>query len=135
VVVGTLLVVGFLSGCGGSAPAPTEKSARPSWILNPNQDGKTGAVGVSGKTYDQKVSTQRKQAISRALDELALQQGVKVELSMHKEEHLKNSSASTSVDSSSDYKTTSTDAITAHIEDVWQDNITGELYIWLVLDK
>jgi hypothetical protein len=121
------------SGCEGSNPQPTQE--RPTWILNPNKDGKTGAVGVAGKTYDQRISTQRKLAIQRALDELALQQGVKVNLSMKKEEHLKNDTSSVSVDSNSSYKTTSSKALSAHIEDVWQDKITSELYIWLVLDK
>jgi len=120
------------SGCNG-APKPV-LNGKPAWILNPNYNGKKGAVGVAGRTYDQRVSTQRKLAIQRALDELALQQGVKVELSMQKEEHLRNDHASTSVDSKSSYKTTSSNAITAHIEDVWQDKMTGEIYIWLVLD-
>lgn len=125
----TALVV---SGCGES-PKP-QKGAKPAWVLNPNYDGKKGAVGVAGRTYDQRVSSQRKLAISRALDELALQQGVKVELSMQKEEHLRNQSASTSMDTNSNYKTTNNSAITAHIEDIWQDPYTGELYVWLVLD-
>ena len=122
----------FITSCNSN---PQPKSSKPGWILNPNKDGKIGAIGVAGNTYDQRVSTKRKLAIQRALDELALQQGVKVKLSMHKEEHLRNNSSSTAVDSSSNYKTTNTNAITAHIEDVWQDKMTGELYIWLVLDK
>jgi len=122
-----------LTGCGSSEPKPI--SSKPDWILNPNKDGKIGAVGVAGNTYDQRVSTKRKLAIQRALDELALQQGVKVQLNMRKEEHLRNNRSSTAVDSVSDYKTTNTNTITAHIEDVWQDKITGELYIWLVLDQ
>ncbi len=122
----------FVSGCG-EIPKP-QKGAKPAWILDPNFNGKRGAVGVAGRTYDQRISTQRKFAISRALDELAMQQGVKVELSMKKEEHLKNEHSSISMDSTSSYKTTSDSAITAHIEDIWQDPYTGELYVWLVLD-
>lgn len=129
-VLGSAVVL--VSGCAES-PKP-QKGEKPAWILNPSYNGKRGAVGVAGRTYDQRFSTQRKLAISRALDELALQQGVKVELSMKKEEHLKNEHASTSMDSTSSYKTTSSSAITAHIEDVWQDPYTGELYVWLVLD-
>ena len=121
------------SGCGGSKPKP-EAGARPAWILNPNYDGKQGAVGVAAETYDMSVSTQRKLAISRALDELALQKGVKVELNMKKEEHLRNQKSSLSIDSSSSYKTTNPSAITAHIEAIWKDPRTGELYVWLVLD-
>lgn len=121
------------SGCGAT-PNPQDQSGKPAWILNPNLNGKQGAVGVAGRTYDQRVSTQRKFAIERALDELAMQQGVKVQLSMTKEEHVANNHAATSMDSKSTYNTTSGKAITAHIEAVWQDPLTGELYVWLVLD-
>ena len=132
-LVGLLSLVSFgVAGCG-SSPQP-QKSGKPAWVLNPNYNGKRGAVGVAGKTYDQRASSQRKLAIQRALDELAMQQGVKVDLVMSKEEHLRNSSASTSMDSSSQYKTTNKKSITAHIEDIWQDPYTGELYVWLVLD-
>ena len=122
----------FTSGCANT-PKP-RTTVKPGWVLNPNYNGKRGAVGVAGKTYDQRVSTQRKLAIERALDELALQQGVKVELSMQKEEHFRNEHTSTSMDSASSYETSGTSAITAHIEDVWEDPYTGELYVWLVLD-
>ena len=133
-LVVTLLTTAVFSVCGGGAPSAS-KTGKPAWILNPNMNGKTGAVGVAGRTYDQKISSQRKLAIARALDELSLQNGVKVNLSMHKEEHLRNNSASKSIDVKSDYTTTNQDAITAHIEDIYQDNLSGELYIWLVLDK
>ena len=123
----------FISGCGSASPK-LQKDGKPEWVLNPNVGGKRGAVGVAGKTYDQHVSSQRKLAISRALDELAMQQGVDVKLSMQKEEHMQNEHSSTSIDMHSDYKTKNASAITAHIEDVWQDPYTGELYVWLVLD-
>ena len=132
VVVSLVFVSGNLAGCGES-PKPA-KNGKPGWILNPNLNGKRGAIGVAGRTYDQRVSTQRKLAIERALDELAMQQGVKVELSMQKEEHVRNDHASTSMDTASTYKTTNTNAITAHIEDVWEDPMTNEIYVWLVLD-
>ncbi len=121
-----------LSGCNETPKL--QESGKPGWVLNPNYNGKHGAVGVAGRTYDQRFSTQRRLAITRALDELALQQGVKVELSMKKEEHLHNQSASTSIESKSNYRTTNGSAITAHIEDIWQDPYTGDLYVWLVLD-
>ena len=125
-----------LSGCG-VANVKKEDIAlkKPVWILNPNLNGKRGAVGVAGRTYDGKISTQRKLAIQRALDELAIQQGVKVKLSMTKREREKNGNFSTSSDIQSMYETTNNSAITAHIEDIWEDKVTGDLYIWLVLDK
>lgn len=104
----------------------------PSWILNPSQDGKFGAVGVAARTYDQKISSQRKLAITRALDELSLQQGVSVSLNVTKKDSLKYGKSTTNLNSQSAYN--SNNKITAHIEKVWKDKSTNELYIWMVLD-
>lgn len=123
------LTLFIVTGCGSQPHTPDKK---PSWILNPNVGGKTGAVGVAGRTYDQKLSSQRKLAITRALDELSLQQGVRVEFSMSKKETLKNDRASLNMNSQGSYKTSS--KITAHIGDIWQDSMTNELYVWMVID-
>jgi hypothetical protein len=125
-----LLLLFVLAGCN-SQPAPKTNGV-PSWILNPNQDGKNGAVGSSMRTYDQKTSTQRKLAITRALDELSLQRGVKVEMSLTKQESYKNGTGSTQMDVGANYQTKGT--ITAHIENVYEDKISGELFIWMVMD-
>ena len=125
-----LLVLFVFAGCN-SQPAPNT-SATPSWILNPNQSGKNGAVGSSMKTYDQKTSTQRKLAITRALDELSLQQGVKVEMSLTKQESYKNGKGSTQMNVGANYQTNS--KITARIEAIHQDKISGELFVWMVID-
>ena len=122
------LLLFALAGCTPQ-PAVNEK---PTWILHPNTNGKNGAVGVAATTYDQKISTQRKLAITRALDELSLQQGVKVELNMQKSENYSNGSLRTNIDTQSSYKTDTT--TTAHIEDIWEDKRSGELYIWMVID-
>lgn len=126
----SLFLVGMvlLTGCN-SQPEPNQ---RPAWVLNPNAGHKNGAVGVAGRTYDQKVSTKRKLAITRALDELSLQSGVKVELSIDKREVVSNDRANTHMDSQSNYAASAN--ITAHIEDIWEDTKTGELYVWMVLD-
>lgn len=127
-----LLFIAFLfAGCV-SQPAPKDSDARPSWIINPNIDGKHGAVGIAARTYDQKISTKRTLAITRALDELSLQQGVKVELNLNKQETVVNDRANTVLDTKSSYQSSST--ISAHIEDIWEDKFSGELYIWMVLD-
>ena len=128
-----VLVLMVLTGCNSQPAAPTKNNlAQPSWVMNPNQDGKNGAIGVAAKTYDQKISSQRKLAITRALDELTLQQGVKVQMSMKKEEVVTNDRASTHFEQQSEYDATGT--VTAHIEQAWDNPLSGEIYIWMVLD-
>ena len=124
-----ILTLLLLTGCN-SQPKPSK--GEPSWVINPNQDGKTGAIGVAGRTYDQKPSTQRKLAITRALDELTLQQGVDVNLNMSKRDVVTNSSSSMHMDSQSTYGATS--KVTAHIENIWKNSYTNELYVWMVMD-
>lgn len=130
-LLSSIVVLLVLAGCN-SQPAPTKASGAPSWITNPNQNNKIGAVGSSMRTYDQKRSTQRKLAISRALDELSLQRGVKVEMSMTKEESYQNGSGNTQMEIEASYAANT--EITAHIEDIYEDKISGELFIWMVID-
>jgi len=133
VLFSIVLLLLLLDGCG-SQPSPRQKqtNAKPLWITNPNIDGKIGAIGVAGRTYDQRESTKRKLAISRALDELTLQQGVEVKLNMSKQDVVTNGRATTKMDTKSHYKANS--KVTAHIEGAWKDPLSGELFIWMVLD-
>lgn len=129
-----LVVVLFVSfvACS-SAPAPKKAATFPSWVMNPSRNGKTGAVGIAGRTYDQSLSTQRKLAIKRALDELSLEQKVTVTLQMHKSEVVTNSQAYLSTTDHSTYKSNTT--LTAHIQEIWMDRYTHELYVWMLLDN
>lgn len=126
-----LFAIIFLTGCAQPVVYSIENT-KPSWIINPNQDGKVGAIGVAAITYDQKISTQRKLAISRALEELSLQQGVKVNMSIQKKERVQNNQHNTYMDTDSEFHTNSN--ISAHVESAWEDKITKELYLWMVLD-
>ncbi len=101
--------------------------------MHANQGGRTGAIGVAGRTYDQSFSTQRKLAIARALDELSLQQGVEVKLKMQKSEQSTNADSHTQINEQSSYS--ASNSVTAHIEDVWMDKNTDEFYVWMVLDN
>jgi len=128
-----VMLLVLLDGCN-SQPTATQKyeTKKPAWITNPNIKGNVGAVGVAGMTYDQKESTKRKLAISRALDELSLQQGVEVKLNISKKDIVKNDVASTSMNTQSSYKANA--KVTAHIQSSWQDPLSGELFIWMVMD-
>ena len=132
----SFIVISVFFGCN-SNPTPSKgqgvySPSAPSWILNPNQNGKIGAVGSAMRTYDQKLSTQRKLAITRALDELSLQKGVKVNMRLLKEDVYKNNRGSSTMDVNSSYKTNN--SISAHIEAVYQDKLSGELFVWMVMD-
>ena len=119
-------------GCQKQPTPQLSGMQKPSWVFNPNQDGKVGAVGIAGLTYDQKHSSQRNLAITRALDELSLQKGVKVKLQLHKQETLSHNKSNTQINEKSNY--TSSTNVTAHIEKVWRDKLSNELYIWMVID-
>lgn len=126
-----ILTVLILTGC--NQPKPTASpSTPPSWIMNPNQGGKIGAVGSANRVYDGKTSTKRQLAITRALDELSLQQGVKVKMSMTKSEQVTNDRVQSKVDVDATYSANTT--VTAHIEAMWQDPLSAELFIWMVVD-
>jgi len=132
ILILSFLTLLFMSGCGSSPQPISTKCEDKAWMLNPNHNDNLGAVGSAMKTYDQKTSTQRSLAITRALDELSLQRGVKVKLNMEKIEIVKNDKATTSLESTSTYSTNN--KITAHIEDVCKDKLSGELFIWMLLD-
>ena len=130
-----LLVVLFLSFAACSSPSPQTRNPNvmPSWVITPSMDGHRGSVGVAGRTYDQSISTQRKLAIKRALDELSLQTKVRVKLHMTKEETATKSKSTVRTTDNSTYSANA--SITAHIQDAWMDRSSKELYIWMVLDK
>lgn len=128
----TSLIVLLLTGCSQSVPVANVQEVKPSWILNPNENNNIGAIGVASRTHDQKISTQRKLAITRALEELSLQQGVKVQMSIQKNENIINDNMNTKLDINSSFKTSTT--VTAHVASAWQDESTSELYIWMVMD-
>ncbi|MDF1878259.1 LPP20 family lipoprotein [Sulfurimonas sp. SAG-AH-194-C20] len=129
-----LIVVLFLSftACS-SSPKLKDSNSMPSWVHNPSEQGKIGAVGVARRTYDSSLSTQRKLAIKRALDELALQANVKVKIRMTKEETVTNSKTTLKTKDYSTYGANET--ISAYIKDTWMDRSSNELYIWMLMDK
>jgi len=120
----------FLTACS-STPSPN--SLKPKWLSNPNPNGKIGAIGVAARTYDQRPSTQRKLAITRALDELSLQKNVQVSYSMQKKETSTANNSSLSMNEKGNYTTNET--ISAHVEDTWLDKRTNQLYVWMLLDN
>ncbi len=128
-----LIFISFLLLSGCAQPQPTYvKCNERAWMLNPNSNGHIGAVGSAMQTYDQKSNSQRKLAISRALDELSLQRGVKVKLTMQKQDLVTNDTSHSSIKTQSNYSTNNT--VTAHIQDTCKDKLSGEFFVWMLLD-
>jgi len=127
----TLTFILFIIGCSNhsnKAPGVVE----PSWLYKPNLNGKKGAVG-SSKPHFKGKTAQRRVAISRALDELAIQSGVEVESIIMRKEKSSSLGVSSLTLIQSTQKTKGV-IITAHIEEVWTDPRNKEIYIWLIAD-
>lgn len=123
----------FLTGCHEDV-TPVKKviSQAPAWVFNPNLGGVKGAVGSSGSHF-KGPTYQRSLAVSRALDELAMQMGVQVSVVASREE----SSNGENVNSKSDIQTEQTvknSNVTAHIEATYIDPNTNELFVWMILN-
>ena len=125
------LVLALLVFSGCMSEPKKSKYEQPSWVMKPNQGGSTGAVGTAYR-HHKGLSHQRKLAITRALDELSLQKGVKVSISMNKQEHVKNDKSTSELDVESKYSSSNT--VTAHIEEIWQDPLSQEFFVWMVID-
>ena len=128
----SLFFILFISlGCSSHSNKPI-LVIEPAWLYKPNLNGKTGAVG-SSKPHFKGTTLQRRVAISRALDELAMQSGVKVgNIIMRKERSSAlGGSSSTTVHST---QTSAGVLINAHIEEIWVNPRNKEMHIWLVAD-
>jgi len=126
----SLLLLTSFSACSQPATKtlPQQTSQMPTWIFTPYKDGILGSVG-SAKVHFKGSAHQRKLAISRALDELARQHGVQV----HTETSLLQTDTNGRTDSRSGIYSfqTSDGIVSAHIEAVWQDPTTKELFVWM----
>jgi len=130
-LVSSLTLVG-MSACGSNTPAPaanTQSNAQmPVWILNPNKDGILGGVG-SAKVHFKGSAAQRDLAIQRALNELAKQHGVQVHTETTQSQSDNNGMVSSRA---GDYSFQTSDGkVSAHVEAVWQDPNTKEIFVWM----
>jgi hypothetical protein len=106
-----------------------QTNGRPTWFFNPTMGKYTyGGIGVSGRS-SKGISIQRKIAISRAIDELALQMGVSVK-SIIQTNQTKNDSQYESYS----VQTTTGDIFSARLMELWYDNAKEELYVWMVIE-
>lgn len=109
-----------------------DKSEQPTWVLDPNQSGAIGAVGQCGTHYNGK-SMQRKVAITRAIEELAMQGDVTVESEMSISTEVSGSQVHNRSKSKT-YVSAQGVPVHAFIEEVWFDTKNEVLYVWMIRD-
>jgi hypothetical protein len=138
VKVRALILIAFLvfvvAGCATKDISFFKKDEKPSWYWNPSKDGLVGGVGVS-KVHINGVDAQRRLAVSRAIDAIAVQYGVKVRNITSVSSKADSSGASNvSIES---YSIQSSDGInvSASVREFWIDPYTNELYVWMVVEK
>ena len=129
-----LLISFFFIACQNtsSPEVSTALSNEPAWIYQPCMDGKIGAIGSAMPHFKGKAA-QRRLAISRGLDELSQQSGVNIQSTIKRNEKrsgdITNSSAEVFT-----IQNSANETIKAHIEDIWVEPRTKEIFIWLVAD-
>jgi len=120
----------WIAGCG--SPEPKAAAGMPEWVFNPGMSGKIGGVG-SAVTHIRGRSAQREVAISRALDEIARQMGVKVSTILSTQASAGEGGASSSMQSYS-FQTTDGKTVKARIKAMWHDGYRDELFVWMVVE-
>lgn len=111
-------------------PAVHNPYARPAWVDNPRLAGERVGLG-SAKQHMQGYNAQRQLAVSRALDELARQQGVEINNILVTQSKGSAMGTSSSLHTSSEQKVSGAQ-VTARIAEEW--NSGGELFILMVAD-
>ncbi|MDD5771901.1 MAG: hypothetical protein PHX78_00375 [bacterium] len=106
-------------------------NGKPEWYWNPGMKGNIGGVGTSG-IHIKSENEQRKLAIERALDDIARQLGVKVN------SYLVTATTGTQNDAKTymgtySVQTSDSKSVKANIEEIWKDEKSGEIHVWMVL--
>lgn len=130
-VIVAALAAMLIAGCGEPAPRAAS-NGMPEWVYNPGMSGKIGGVG-SAITHVKGRAAQRETAISRALDEIARQMGVKVSNVVSTQAQAGEGSASSSMQTYS-FQTTDGRTVKARIKAMWLDSYRNELFVWMVVE-
>lgn len=120
-----LFILTLFAACG--QPNPNQK---PEWTLLPPDDGHVYGVGicpihVKGATF------QRALAISRGIDEIARQKGVKVSNTLERVESIQKGASSLSARNYSIQSVEGT-KVKAKIKSIYQDPYSKRLYVLMV---
>ncbi|MGB5964284.1 MAG: hypothetical protein WBF77_03400 [Sulfurimonadaceae bacterium] len=127
----TLFVSLVFAACSATEPA-VDNRTQPTWVLDPNLSGAVGAVGQCGTHYDGR-SMQRKVAITRAIDELAMQGDVTVDSEIYVSTEVLGSQVKNRSKSKT-YVSAKGVPVHAFIEEMWFDKKSEVLYVWMIKD-
>lgn len=125
----SLLIIN-LTGCSFKKPKIKDATGQPAWVTNPRLAGNLVGLG-SAKQHFNGPSAQRELAMSRALDELARQQGVNVSSILVTHSQASSAGTSSKLASQSE-QTTQGVKVTARIYDEYHNG--NELFILMVAD-
>ena len=122
----------LLAGCAQNNPqTPQTKNGEPAWILNPQIDsnGKLAGSGCS-KIHYKGVPSQKKLAISRAIEQIAIQKRVKVKSIAYRQKTNQNGQVSSKVQTSSLQEVENV-SLSTHIKEIYtKDN--GDICAWVI---
>ena len=128
----------FFAACGTPSkvipdlsPDNKQENGKPDWYWKPGAAGKIGGVGICGPHING-LTGQRELAVSRAIDDIARQMGVKVDSAVQMATSGTKDSAVTQADVYS-IQTVDGKTVKAAVRELWEDPKTGELYVWMVI--
>lgn len=126
------IVVILALSLGMTACVTSQKISTPKWVYNSGVEGKVAGIGVCGEHVNG-VNAQRSLAIKRAIDEIALQMGVKVSNVALIGTKASAAGSSTSVESYS-FQTVDGNVVKAVIRETWRNPQTNEIFLWMVTE-
>ena len=125
-----IFILIFLFSCS-STNKNIQNNEKPKWITEGTYDGKS-AIGIA-RLHIKGKNAQRKIAISRAIEEIAMQMGTKVSTVQEIETKKKNDKATTHFSSYS-VQTSMGKTVYITVRKIWEDSKTGEIYVLATKD-
>lgn len=126
-----LLLSVFFLGCATQNNVQVKKNEEPKWLINPIKEakGKLTAVGCANKHY-KGASAQKKLAIKRAIDEIAMQKSTQVNNSTYRKRVIKGNQQFSQLNSSSLQEVNNVNVRTKILEYYTKPN--GMICVWVV---
>lgn len=127
----------LLAGCASTArqqASSTDHPSPPAWVLQPEgPQGQLGGVGVS-RPHIRGRSFQRQTAVSRAIDEIARQLGVRVDSILSDQQKSVDGGSLKGQTAIYSFQTTTGEVISARLRALYIDPASRELFAWMTIE-